>query len=162
MFDLNTGLTLENYLNEGAPEEVARIEVAFSRTTYSGLFEDVVRNLPGVTVVVFVELFCPDAAVLLSYLRRISELNDQIRILLFPVKGNEPLLQKLTGAVKIPTMMVLDEMGLPSAFYVEYPEAFKDSLIPLDGESRRNLLRDFREGKKGALVEKDLVRLLKG
>ena len=160
MFDLNMGVSLESYLAKGASEELARIEVAFSRTSCSAAFEDAVRDMSKCTVKAFVELFCPDAAALLPYLRRIQEINDQIRLLLFPVKGNEVLLTNLTGSAKIPTLLIFDEDGLPVGFYVEHPKAFKDRMAKLDRGARRNLLRDFREGELGELIEKDLVRLL--
>lgn len=161
MLDLGTGVTLKSYLATGAQEEVARIDVAFSRTSCSSGFEDAIRMGPGCTVAAFVELFCPDAAVLLPYLSRIEEINDQIRIHFFSVKGNEVLLQNLTGVAKIPTLVILDEDDLPVGYYVEYPKAFKDRMALLEGESRRHLLRDFREGEMGDLIEKDLVRLLR-
>lgn len=162
MFDLNKGETLEKYLEKGEPEEVARVEVAFSRTSCSKEFEEAIRKADGVTLVVFTELFCPDSAALLPYLRRIGEINNQMRIIFYPVKGNEVLLKNVTGAGKIPTLMVLDKTGLPSGFYVEHPQIFKEHMAAVNGEARRNLLRDFREGKMGDLIEKDLVRLLKG
>lgn len=161
MLDLEAGIPLENFLKKGAPEERARIDVAFSGADFSEEFEQKICQLPTRKLAAFLELFCPDAAVLIPYLSRICEINEKLVVRCYPVKGNELLLMKCTGAAKIPTLLVFDGEGNEKkGAYVEHPAVLRERLAREEGEARRELLRDFRQGRCGNLIEEDLLRIL--
>lgn len=161
MIDLSQGLTFEQYLNKNSDEEKARVLEAYERTELSKEAVDIVKSIDKkVNVVVFSEGYCPDCVVTLPFIKRMENLNDNLKVYLFGMKGNKELLEQYTGTARIPTVMTFTEDMEPKGVYIEVPKVIAEKMAKLPSEKQRELVLEYRQGKFNDLVEKELLEII--
>ena len=74
---------------------------------------------------------------------------------------NEELLSKLSGEMKVPTIMVIDNNNVIRKF-VEFPKGVKDILINNPKEKTQEIIDEMRNGKYNDLIQLDLIKFITG
>lgn len=162
MIDLSKGLDFQGYLNKNTEEQNAKLLRAYENTKLSKETEEAVKSLKEkVNVVVFSEGYCPDCIVTLPFVKRMQELNDNIKVYYYRLEGNRELLEEFTGTSRIPTVMTFTEAMEPKGAYIEVPQVLAEQVAKLSGDKQKELIRDYRQGKYNDLIEKDLLSIIK-
>lgn len=162
MIDLSKGLTFEQYLIKNSEEERNKVLEAYEKTELSKQTIDAVKSISEkVNLVVFSEGYCPDCVVTLPFIKRMENLNDNIKVYLFGMKGNKELLEQYTGTARIPTVMAFSESMEPKGAYIEVPRHIAERMAKLPSEKQRELVLEYRQGKHNELIEKELLEIIK-
>lgn len=161
MINLAKGLDFEGYLNKSTEEQKAKLLEAYEATKLS---EDAFENIKAldekVNVVVFSEGYCPDCIVTLPFVKRMEELNHNIKVFYYGMQGNKELLEEYTGTARIPTVMTFTEDMQPKGAYVEVPEEVANKVSKLPSDKQKEVIMEYRQGKYNDLIEKDLLSIL--
>ncbi len=162
MIDLSKGLTFEQYLNKNSEEERNKVLEAYEKTELSKEAVDEIKAISKkINVVVFSEGYCPDCVVTLPFIKRMENLNDNIKVYLFGMKGNKELLEQYTGTARIPTVMTFTEAMEPKGAYIEVPKVIAEKMAKLPSEKQKELVLEYRQGMHNKLVEKELLEIIK-
>lgn len=162
MIDLTKGLTFEQYLNKNSESERNKVLEAYEKTELSKEAIETVKSINNkVNVVVFSEGYCPDCVVTLPFIKRMENLNENIKVYLFGMDGNRELLEEYTGTARIPTVMTFTESMEPKGAYIEVPKVIAEKMAKLTSEKQRELVIEYREGKHNKLVEQELLDIVK-
>lgn len=161
MLDLSKTLTFNDYL-KNYPEEKRKVQCSIlEKTKLSVETMDRIKKIDKpINMIVFTESYCPDCIVTLPFAKRISEANNNIRLYIMPLKGNEALLEEYAGEKRIPTVMTFKENMEPVGIYIEMPKALKERMIGMNEEERKRIIDDYREGKYNKLIEDELLNIL--
>lgn len=163
MLDMDKSMNYEELIS-GAPDNHKRLV----KRMYSGvkLFEEGIEDIKNINtpveVVIFTETRCQDSAIVIPFLLRLSELNENINLSFFRMKGNEDILEKMSGEKRVPTILVLNNDGDVLRKYVELPNRVKYKIKESDGRDRNVLVRKMRMGKFNEYIQKDLIELITG
>jgi hypothetical protein len=162
MIDLSKGLTFEQYLNKNSEEERNKVLEAYEKTELSKEAVDEIKAISKkINVVVFSEGYCPDCVVTLPFIKRMENLNDNIKVYLFGMKGNKELLEQYTGTARIPTVMTFTEEMEPKGAYIEVPKVIAEKMAKLPSEKQKELVLEYRQGMHNELVERELLEIIK-
>lgn len=112
-------------------------------------------------IVVFTETRCEDSATTIPFLMKLADLNKNIKVTFFKREGNEEILEKLTGAKRVPSILALDEDGEVSNSYIEFPSVVNKMIIGLDVEERKKVALRVRSGEFNSEIESEMIKILK-
>lgn len=162
MINLKEGLSFQQYLEKNTPEQKEAILKAYENTEFSEESKKFIQNIDKpLNLVVYSEGYCPDCVVTLPFVRKIEELNTNIKASIFPRVGNEEILEEMIGTARIPTVLCFTENMEPKGAYIEVPEDVKEMMIGLSPEKQKEIVMEYRAGKFNNYIEKNLVNILK-
>lgn len=162
MIDLSLGLNFEGYLNKNNEEERNKLLSSYERTVLSKEIIEHVKTIDKkVNIVVFSEGYCPDCIVTLPFIKRMKELNDNLKVYYFGMKGNKELLEEYTGTARIPTVMTFTEDMEPKGAYVEVPKVIAEKMAKVPSDKQKELVLEYRQGKYNDLIEQELLEIIK-
>lgn len=118
-----------------------------------------IKNLnEEVNLIVFSELYCNDAAIVIPILNNLSKSSNLLNIRYLNKNGNEELIKSLVGEVRIPTILKVNKDEMILGKYIEFPKEFKKNLTE---ENKEELVKNkFRKGIYNKEVEKELLELI--
>lgn len=161
MIKLPEGLTFEQYIQKTSEEQRIAQERAYIKTVLSGEVCEKVKGMKSnVNVIAFSEGYCPDCIVTLPFLKKMEELNSNIKVRILPMKGNEEMLKEFVGTTRIPTVLAFDSNMEPKGAYVEFPQVLSEMMVKLNIEERKELIKEYREGKYNHLIEEQLSNII--
>jgi len=162
MIDLSKALDFQGYLNKSTEEQKDKLLKTYETTKLSKQAEEEIKKLDkNVNVVVFSEGYCPDCVVTLPYVKRMQELNSNIKVFYYGMNGNKELLEEYTGTSRIPTVMTFTEDMKPKGAYVEVPQPIAEKAAVLPSDKQKELIKEYREGKYNNLIENELLDIIK-
>lgn len=161
MLNLDKGLSFEQYIKKGNDLQTEALLNVYKGTKLSSSTKEKLNDLNQVVnVVVFSESYCPDCTVTVPFVKRIQEQNDNIKLFFFDRKGNEEIMEELTGDARIPTVVTFTEDMEPKGAYVEIPKAVLERLVEIGHEKQNELIQQYRSGKYNTYIEEDLVKIV--
>lgn len=113
-------------------------------------------------IVVFTETRCKDSATTMPFLMKLVELNKKLKVSFYTKEGNEEVVEKLTGELRVPTIVILDSEGNAKRHYIEFAKKIKEKLKNSPVEDTQLIIDEMRSGKYNALIQEDLIRFLSG
>ena len=162
MIDLSNALDFEGYLNKNNEEERQNLVEAYEKTVLSSKVVDAVKAIDKkVNIVVFSEGYCPDCIVTLPFIKRMQNLNENLKVYYFGMKGNKELLEEYTGTSRIPTVMTFTEHMEPKGAYIEVPKVIAEKMAKVPSDKQRELVLEYRQGKYNELIEEELLEMIK-
>jgi thiol-disulfide isomerase/thioredoxin len=162
MIDLSKGLDFQGYLNKNSEEERQRLLEAYEKTELSKETMEAVKAIDKrVNVVVFSEGYCPDCVVTLPFIKKMQNLNDNLKVYYFARSGNKELLEEYTGTARIPTVMTFTEEMEPKGAYIEVPKVIAEKMARTASDKQKELVSEYRQGKYNDLIEQELLQIIK-
>lgn len=162
MLDLSSALNFEGYLNKNNEEERNKLLSSYERTALSKEIIEYVKTIDKkVNIVVFSEGYCPDCIVTLPFIKRMQEINDNLKVYYFGMKGNKELLEEYTGTARIPTVMTFTEDMEPKGAYVEVPKVIAEKMAKVPSDKQKELVLEYRQGKYNDLIEQELLEIIR-
>lgn len=113
-------------------------------------------------IVVFTETRCKDSATTMPFLMKLVDLNKKLKVSFYTKEGNEDTLEKLTGELRVPTIVMLDSKGNGKRQYIEFANKLKQKLENSPIEETQLIIDEMREGKYNHYIQEDLIRFLTG
>lgn len=160
MLDIKNGLTYEEYLKTATDEEREMIEEFFNRVVVSEEKINEINSIKNkVDIAVFSITRCKDAASAIPFLIKLSENNKNINIKFWDREGNEELLEELTGARRVPSILKI-ENGQVVKSYIEFPKAV-DEKINHNPEEKENFVNDLRSSKYDKEIEEEIFSIIR-
>ncbi|HHD2753477.1 TPA: thioredoxin family protein [Clostridium perfringens] len=160
MLDMKNGLTYEEYLKTATDEEREMIEEFFNRAVVSEEKINEINSIENkVDIAVFSITRCKDAASAIPFLIKLSENNKNINIKFWDREGNEEILEELTGAGRVPSILKI-ENGQVVKSYIEFPKVL-DEKINNNLEEKENFVNDLRSNKYDKEIEKEIFNIIK-
>jgi thiol-disulfide isomerase/thioredoxin len=162
MIDLSNALDFEGYLNKNNEEEREKLIEAYEKTQLSIEAVNAVRAInKKVNIVVFSEGYCPDCIVTLPFIKRMQNLNENLKVYYFGMKGNKELLEEYTGTSRIPTVMTFTEDMDPKGAYIEVPKVIAEKMARVSSDKQKELVHEYRQGKYSELIEAELLEIIR-
>lgn len=153
----------EEYLNNANDEEIIFINELYDQ---GQILEDGLRDIinlkQDIKILVITSTKCKDSATIIPFLIKLSQFNEHIEVNFLLKKDNEELLRKLSGEMKLPTIMVMDSDNNVIRKFVEFPKGVKDILINSSKEETQKIIDEMRNGKYNDLIQLDLIKLITG
>lgn len=161
MINLNEGLSFQQYLEKNTPEQREAMQKAYDNTQLSEEGKKYIQSIDKpLNMVVYSEGFCPDCVVTLPFVRRMEELNPNIKMFIFGREGNKETLEEMVGTARIPTVLCFTENMEPKGAYIEVPEEVKEMMMGLSPDKQKEIVMEYRAGKFNSSVEKNLIKIL--
>lgn len=162
MKNLEGGLTFAEYMEKSNEDERNSQVIAYDNTKLSEKCKkDILKISEIVNVIVFSDTYCPDCTVTLPFIKKMQELNSNIKVKIYPLRGNEELLQNYVGQARIPTVITFNKDWLPKGAYVEIPKALTAKIARMKVEIQKETIGAYRSGKYNELVEEELLDLIR-
>jgi thiol-disulfide isomerase/thioredoxin len=162
MIDLSKALDFDGYLNKNNEEERQNLVEAYEKTVLSNKIVDAVKAIDKeVNIVVFSEGYCPDCIVTLPFVKRMQNLNENLKVYYLGMKGNKELLEEYTGTSRIPTIMTFTKDMKPKGVYIEVPKVIAEKMAKVPSGKQRELVLEYRQGKYNELIEEELLEIIK-
>jgi glutaredoxin len=162
--DLSSALDFVAYAATGSGRQIDELLGKIDALSLSENFISEVREVRGpVTMVVYGDMSCPDCAATVPLVEAIRRTNPEISTLYFTRTDEaERTVKNIAGVYKTPTIFSSDSEGLLGReFLLEFPDSVSKLVDEAhDSDSRRAVIREFRNGKYMADLESDLLRLL--
>ncbi len=153
----------EEYLNNANDEEIIFINELYDQ---GQILEDGLRDIislkQDIKILVITSTKCKDSATIIPFLIKLSQFNEHIEVNFLLKKDNEELLRKLSGEMKLPTIMVMDSDNNVIRKFVEFPKGVKDILINSPKEETQKVIDEMRNGKYNDLIQLDLIKFITG
>jgi len=153
----------EEYLNNANDEEIIFINELYDQ---GQILEDGLRDIislkQDIKILVITSTKCKDSATIIPFLIKLSQFNENIEVNFLLKKDNEELLRKLSGEMKLPTIMVMDSDNNVIRKFVEFPKGVKDILINSPKEETQKVIDEMRNGKYNDLIQLDLIKFITG
>lgn len=153
----------EEYLNNANDEEIIFINELYDQ---GQILEDGLRDIislkKDIKILVITSTKCKDSATIIPFLIKLSQFNEHIKVNFLLKKDNEELLRKLSGEMKLPTIMVMNNDNNVIRKFVEFPRGIKDILIRSSKEETQKIIDEMRNGKYNDLIQLDLIKLITG
>ena len=153
----------EEYLNNANDEEIIFINELYDQ---GQILEDGLRDIislkQDIKILVITSTKCKDSATIIPFLIKLSQFNENIEVNFLLKKDNEELLRKLSGEMKLPTIMVMDSDNNVIRKFVEFPKGVKDILINSPKEETQKVIDEMRNGKYNDLIQLDLINFITG
>ncbi|MDR1979008.1 MAG: thioredoxin family protein [Synergistaceae bacterium] len=161
--ELASGRSFDEFVGTSEEGEFVRRRVGEIR--FSPSFEKALGDFEKATLVVFADMGCPDCRAVLPFLGKIGEVNPGIRVVFGEWNAaSEEFLQKRLGTGRVPTVLALDASGkLTDGAFVERPLPVHRATA--EAPSRKDamlVIGKFRNGGNDDLIEKDLLKVLRG
>ena len=152
----------EEYLRNANDEEMIFINELYDQGQIleEGL-RDIISLNKHIKILVITSTRCKDSATILPFLIKLSQFNENIEVKFLLKNDNEELLSKLSGEMKVPTIMVIDNKNVIRKF-VEFPKGVKDILINNPKEKTQEIIDEMRNGKYNDLIQLDLIKFITG
>ena len=152
----------EEYLRNANDEEMIFINELYDlgQNLEEGL-RDIISLNKHIKILVITSTRCKDSATILPFLIKLSQFNENIEVKFLLKNDNEELLSKLSGEMKVPTIMVIDNNNVIRKF-VEFPKGVKDILINNPKEKTQEIIDEMRNGKYNDLIQLDLIKFITG
>ena len=152
----------EEYLRNANDEEMIFINELYDQGQIleEGL-RDIISLNKHIKILVITSTRCKDSATILPFLIKLSQFNENIEVKFLLKNDNEELLSKLSGEMKVPTIMVIDNNNVIRKF-VEFHKGVKDILINNPKEKTQEIIDEMRNGKYNDLIQLDLIKFITG
>ncbi|MCE9655848.1 thioredoxin family protein [Clostridium celatum] len=151
------------YLIKAKEEELQFINKLYNQGILLEDGKEIIKNIDDEkNVLVITATRCKDSATILPFLLKLAELNENIKIKFLLRKENRELLEQLSGELKVPTMMILDNNGQVIRKFIEFPKGVKEILISNSKEKSQEVIDEMRNGKYNSLIQEDLIKFLTG
>lgn len=161
MIDLKNELSYEEYFNSATAEEKEIIKEFYDKTTISKESRELVQNIKSKKEISVFSLHrCKDAATSIPVLMELSKENPNLHIKFYLRDDNSEALEKLTGEVRVPSILIHDENGNITKKFIEFPKVVKEKIEKNPKEMKEEIVSDFRNGKYKEELEKEIVELL--
>jgi hypothetical protein len=161
MVHLLEGMNFDEYLEKSEENQKEALLKAYANTKLSSEAENKLRNLKApIHVIVFSEGYCPDCTVTVPFIKRMQEVNGNLRVVFHPRRGNEALMEELTGDARIPTVVTFTEEMDPKGAYVEVPQALVEKMASVGHDRQKELISAYRQGKYNDFIEKELLHII--
>lgn len=153
----------EEYLNNANDEEIIFINELYDQGQIleQGL-RDIISLKKDIKILVITSTRCKDSATIIPFLIKLSQFNEHIEVKFLLKKDNEELLSKLSGEMKLPTIMVMDSDNNVIRKFIEFPKGVKDILINSQKEKTQEIIDEMRNGKYNDLIQLDLIKFITG
>ncbi|MGL5068123.1 MAG: thioredoxin family protein [Sarcina sp.] len=158
MEDLLHGNTYEDIKVKADDNQLAMIKEQAKVCSYDAYKVEELKKIDKkINIAVFIENRCADAQTMVPILKKIVEVNENIKPNFFETDKHEKFLVKKVGEKKIPTMLFLTDENEISSVYKEFPIKVR-ALIEANLDNREFIVKEeFRKGKYNSEVEKDIV-----
>lgn len=161
IFNFNKGCTYSEFISTANDEQKEMLANFYEQ---GQLFEDGLDRLKNINkplnLAVFSLVRCKDAATAIPFLLKLCELIPNVNIKFFDREGNEELLEELSGARRVPTILLLDSDGNVVKKYLEFPENVNKKIESSTAEDKEGIVNDFRTGMYNKDIQNDLIDLL--
>jgi thiol-disulfide isomerase/thioredoxin len=162
--DLSSALDFAAYTATGSGRQIGELLGKIDELSPSEGFISAVREVKSPTVlVVYGNMSCPDCAATVPFVEAIHKVNPLITTLYFTRTDEaERVVKDIAGVYKTPTIFSADAEGsLGREYLLEFPDSVRKLVDEAaDADSRREIIREFRDGKYAADLEADLLKLL--
>lgn len=160
MLDMKSGLTYNEYLKTATDEERKMINEFFERVHVSDEKVKEINNLNKDTdIAVFSITRCKDAASAIPFLIKLSEKNNNIKIRFWDREGNEDLLENLTEAKRVPSILKIKN-GRVIKSYIEFPKILNEK-IKCNPENKETFVNELRSNIYDKEIEEEIFRIIK-
>ena len=153
----------EEYLTSANDEELMFINELYDQ---GQILEEGLRDIISLNkhtkILVITSTRCKDSATILPFLIKLSQFNENIEVKFLLKNDNEKLLSKLSGEMKVPTIMVVDNDNNVIRKFIEFPKGVKDILINAPKEKTQEIIDEMRNGKYNNLIQLDLIKFITG
>ncbi|MGL4656798.1 MAG: thioredoxin family protein [Sarcina sp.] len=158
MEDLLHGNTYEDIKVKADDEQLEMIKTQAKICSYEGYKLDELKAIDkNINLAIFIENRCGDAQTMVPILKKIAQVNENIKLNFFEADKNEKFLVKKVGEKRIPTIMFLGEDNVVDSVYKEFPIKVR-ALIEANPDNREFIVKEeFRKGKYNSHIEKDIV-----
>ena len=122
------GQTFENYTEAATQGEKDRIPKNYSRIELPvDLIDEVKKIQDKVYILASAEMWCPDCQLNITVAKKITEINDNIKLSVISLGRGRRYLTPLLNLeeFKIPTMVILDKNFNRTGLFLEQPETIK-------------------------------------
>lgn len=163
--NFKSGMNYEEFINTAEKEHRGFIDELHEQGILdkSDINLNKIKNINyNVDIAVFTETRCKDSATTMPFLMKLSELNKNIRITFFRKEGNEELLKDLTGEIRVPSILILNDDGKVERKYIEFAYDVKEILENSPIEKTQDIIDEMRIGKYNSEIQKDLIKLISG
>ena len=128
-------------------------------------FESAVKECGKVTLAAFADMGCPDCRAVLPFLKKIHDANPDISVMFVEWNAeSEKFLQDRLSTGRVPTVLALSSSGtLMDGAFIERPLGVHKAAA--EAASRKDAMiavGKFRNGGCDALIEEDLLKVLRG
>lgn len=162
MINLSDALDFQGYLGKNKDDEREKLILAYEKTQLSKETVDAVKAIDTkVNIVVFSEGYCPDCIVTLPFVKRMQDINENLKVYYYGMQGNKELLEEYTGTSRIPTVMTFTEDMEPKGAYIEVPKIISEKMARVPSEKQKELVQEYRQGKYNDLIEQELLDIIK-
>ena len=153
----------EEYLSNANDEEMIFINELYDQGQILELgLRDIINLNKHIKILVITSTRCKDSATILPFLIKLSQFNENIEVKFLLKNDNEEILSKLSGEMKVPTIMVVDNDNNVIRKFVEFPKGVKDILINSPKEKTQEIIDEMRNGKYNDLIQLDLIKFITG
>lgn len=161
MIDLSKGISYEKYFEEASEEQKAKIKASYDNIKFSSDSLNILKNLKNtINIAAFSEHFCPDCTAALPFMKRMQEVNSNIKLYIFGVDGNEETIKSYIGEVKIPTVIFFTEDMKLLGVYNERPKVLNEKMKNIDNDLKQKIINDYRNGKYNNLIEDEIIGMI--
>lgn len=113
-------------------------------------------------ILVFTETRCKDSATTMPFLMKLCNMNNNIKVKFFRMKGNEDLVEDLIGEKRIPSIVILDKNKNVRRKYIEFPYKVKKILENSSIEDTQLIIDSMRGGDFNKEIQADLIKFISG
>lgn len=153
----------EEYLINANNEEMAFINELYDQ---GQIFEEGLRDIislnENVKILVITSPTCKDSAIIMPFLIKLSQFNENIKVKFLLKNDSEKLLKNLCGEMQIPAIMILDNYNNIVRKFVEFPKGVKKILMSNPKEKTQEIIDEMRSGKYNNLIQSDLIKFITG
>lgn len=153
----------EEYLINANNEEMAFINELYDQ---GQIFEEGLRDIislnENVKILVITSPTCKDSAIIMLFLIKLSQFNENIKVKFLLKNDSEKLLKNLCGEMQIPAIMILDNYNNIVRKFVEFPKGVKKILMSNPKEKTQEIIDEMRSGKYNNLIQSDLIKFITG
>jgi len=158
MVELEEGIGFEQYLNSSKEEYKQEQLQIYKQVNLADNTKEIISKISKkINIIIFAEIYCPDCRILLPYLEKMRELNDNISTYIFPRKGYEAVMEEYIRLARIPTVLRFDSSKELKGQIIEFPQEFKKKLEGLQEEEKKALIEDYRSGEYNRLIEEGIL-----
>jgi len=158
MINLEEGIDFQQYLNSSKGEYKKEQLEIYNQVNLADNTKEVISKITEkIAIIIFAEIYCPDCRILLPYLEKMKELNNNICTYIFPRRGYEEIMEEYIGVARIPTILRFDNNNQLIGQFIEFPKVFKKRLEGIGEEKKKELIKGYRGGADNSLIEQEIL-----